>query len=132
MTSTEIVQRFFDDFARLDVDAILDHFTDDGVYHDMPVPGDPAVGKDAIRAKIEYLAPVDHMTFDIARMVEDADTVLAERVETWHFGTGETVTLPVMCTIELRDGKIAAWREYWDFQTLMSALPQSFLDSLPL
>jgi limonene-1,2-epoxide hydrolase len=132
MSSTEIVQRFFDDFARLDVDAILEHFTEDAVYHDIPVPTDPAVGRAAIRTKLDYLAPVDHMVFDISNMVADGDTVLAERVETWHFRTGETVALPVMCTIEVRDGKVAVWREYWDFQTLMSQLPQSFLDSLPI
>jgi limonene-1,2-epoxide hydrolase len=132
VTSTEIVQRFFEDFATLDVDAILEHFTDDAIYHDIPVPNDPAVGKAAIRTKLEYLAPVDHMDFAFAGMVADGHTVMAERVETWHFTTGEEVALPVMCTIEVRDGKIAIWREYWDFQTLMSGLPASFIESLPL
>jgi limonene-1,2-epoxide hydrolase len=132
VTSLEIVQRFFDDFEKLDVDAILEHFTDDAIYHDIPVPNDPAVGKAAIKVKLDYLAPVDHMVFDIAAMVADGDRVMVERVETWHFQTGETVALPVMCTIEVRGGKIAIWREYWDFQTLMSGLPASFIESLPL
>ena len=33
---------------------------------------------------------------------------------------GKTIALPVAGVFELRDGKIAAWRDYFDLQTFMT------------
>ena len=46
-------------------------------------------------------------------VVADGDVVLTERVDTFQMGD-KTVALEVMGTFELRDGKIAAWRDYFD------------------
>jgi limonene-1,2-epoxide hydrolase len=35
-----------------------------------------------------------------------------------------------MCTIELVDGKIAAWREYWNNDELMSQMPPEFFEGV--
>jgi limonene-1,2-epoxide hydrolase len=51
--------------------------------------------------------------FDVKHIVADGDVVLTERVDTFEIG-GRTITLPVMGTFEVRDGKIAAWRDYFD------------------
>ena len=58
------------------------------------------------------------------------DTVLVERTETWHFPSGATPTLRVMCTIELDDDKIAAWREYLNGEELMSQMPPEFFEGI--
>ena len=39
--------------------------------------------------------------------------VLTERVDTFTIG-GAVAPLPVMGTFEIRDGKICAWRDYFD------------------
>ena len=53
-----------------------------------------------------------------------------ERTETWHFPSGAAPTLRVMCTIELDDDKIAAWREYWNGDELMSQMPPEFFEGI--
>ena len=35
-----------------------------------------------------------------------------------------------MCTIELDDNKIAAWREYWNGEELMSQMPPEFFEGV--
>ena len=93
--------------------AILDAFTDDAVYHNIPMQ--PAVGKPAIAALLKFILAqaADSVMFEIKHIVADGDVVLTERVDT--FTTGDRkIALDVMGTFELRDGKIAAWRDYFD------------------
>jgi limonene-1,2-epoxide hydrolase len=49
-------------------------------------------------------------------MAEECDYRMAERAE--HFtrrdGTREPFVLPVMGVFELRDGKVVAWRDYFE------------------
>jgi hypothetical protein len=35
-----------------------------------------------------------------------------------------------MCAIELDDGRIAAWREYWNGEELMSQMPPEFFEGV--
>jgi limonene-1,2-epoxide hydrolase len=133
LSDVEIVEAFFDAVYRLDFDAALEFFTDDATYHDLPVPTDPAVGKAAIRRKLDFMIAggVTSMGYAIHHIaVTGADAVLVERTETWHFPSGAAPTLRVMCTIELRDDKIAAWREYWNGEELMSQMPPEFFEGI--
>ena len=41
------------------------------------------------------------------------NVVLTERIDTFHVGD-IVAPLPVMGTFEIRDGKISAWRDYFD------------------
>lgn len=108
----QVVREFCAAWEARDQQKILDAFTDDGVYHNMPMA--PATGKDAIKALLGMiLAPASSVKFEIKHIVVDGDVVLTERVDTFEMG-GKTVTLEVMGTFEVRDGKIAAWRDYFD------------------
>ena len=55
---------------------------------------------------------------------------VTEHAETWHWPTGERVTLPFVSVQRIRDEKILVCRDYWDYQTLMAAAPQSWHDRL--
>ena len=108
----QIVRDFCAAWEAMDQPRILDAFTDDAVYHNMPMP--PAAGKDAIKALLGLiLAPAKSVKFEIKKIVAEGDIVLTERVDTFLMGD-KTVALDVMGTFELRDGKIAAWRDYFD------------------
>jgi limonene-1,2-epoxide hydrolase len=108
----QIVRDFCAAWEARDQQRILDAFTDDAVYHNMPMP--PAAGKDAIKGLLTViLAPAQSVKFDIKHIVADGDVVLTERLDTFQMGD-KTVALEVMGTFELRDGKIAAWRDYFD------------------
>jgi limonene-1,2-epoxide hydrolase len=117
----DLVQQFCDEFGKgLDVDKILDYMTDDCVYHNIPL--DPAVGKDAIRAVFAmFTTGVEKIEFIMKNISGSGNTVLTERVDIFVL-PHVTVELPVMGTFEVRDGKIAAWRDYFDLNQYMSQL----------
>lgn len=109
----QTVRDFCDAWEQRDKEAILEAFTDDAVYHNMPMQ--PATGKVQIAALLDFILPqgADGIRFEIKHIVGDGDIVLTERTDT--FTTGERkITLDVMGVFELRDGKIAAWRDYFD------------------
>ena len=109
----QVVLDFCKAWERLDKPAILDAFTDDAVYHNMPMA--PATGKEAIGQLLTMILSqaADGVRFEIRNIVADGDVVLTERVDTFTLGE-KKIKLDVMGTFELRDGKIAAWRDYFD------------------
>ena len=107
-----LIQRFCAAWASADIPKIVDFFTDEAVYHNMPIQ--PVQGKDAIKGLIEqFMAPFERAKFEITHIVADGDVVLTERVDRF-FGSGKTVELLLMGIFEIQDGKIAAWRDYFD------------------
>ncbi|MEY2433345.1 MAG: limonene,2-epoxide hydrolase [Acidimicrobiaceae bacterium] len=119
----DVVQEFCDTWAKGDLDAIMEFFTDDAVYHNIPVA--PVTGRDAIRDTINgFSAGVDSVEFRVLNISAAGSVVLTERVDAFITPT-VTIELPVMGTFEVVDGKIAAWRDYFDLNQFMSQLPQS-------
>jgi limonene-1,2-epoxide hydrolase len=116
----ELVQRFCDAWADGDVDALVAFFTDDAVYHNIPIS--PVTGKDAIKTTIEgFTAGVEKIEFRVNAIAADGDVVLTERVDVFTT-PDKVIELPVMGTFETREGKIAAWRDYFDLNQFMSQL----------
>jgi limonene-1,2-epoxide hydrolase len=107
-----VVRDMCNTFSHHDAEALRQFFTDDVVYHNIPM--DPAVGIDAAIAFIDgFFAMCDHMVIETIHLAVRDNVVLTERVDT--FTIGETVAaLPLMGTFEIRDGKISAWRDYFD------------------
>jgi limonene-1,2-epoxide hydrolase len=139
----DVVQRFCAAWADGDLDAIMAFFTDDAVYHNIPIA--PVEGKDAIRSTIAgFTAPlvadasagssggrsakpssswgVGKLEFRVDNIAGDGNVVLTERVDVFSM-PGATIELPVMGTFEIRDGRIAAWRDYFDMNQFMSQMP---------
>jgi limonene-1,2-epoxide hydrolase len=116
----DVVRRFCAAWADGDLDALLDYFTDDAVYHNIPI--DPVTGREAIRTMVTgFTAGVDKVEFRVDHIAATGNVVLTERVDFFH--TGErTIALPVMGTFEVVDGKIAKWRDYFDLNQFMSQL----------
>jgi limonene-1,2-epoxide hydrolase len=107
-----VVRQFCDAFEKHDAQILRPYFTDDVVYHNIPM--DPAQGIDATIAFIEgFFGMCDAMTIETTHLAVRDNVVLTERIDT--FTVGEiTAALPVMGTFELRGDKIAAWRDYFD------------------
>src|SRR5207253_3241971 len=122
--AVDVVRRFCDEWAKgPDLDALLDYFTDDAVYHNIPVA--PVSGRDAIRSTIEmFTGGVRRIEFRMLNIAADDGIVLTERVDVFVL-PNVTIELPVMGTFEVRDGKIAAWRDYFDLNQYMTQLSGS-------
>ena len=110
-----VVREFCAAFARRDIDELLGYFTDDAVYHNMPMA--PVTGKDGIREVLNLFLPSSSaVRFDVLHTAVRGDVVMNERVDRFTMGDREVV-LPVAGVFEVRDGRIAAWRDYFDFAT---------------
>ena len=100
-------------------------FGDDAVYTNIPIDP-PNRGKEAIRKTIEgFLGMAQAIEFVVHHSAEDprAGIVMNERTDRFRIGD-KWVEARVMGVFELRGGKIAAWRDYFDlaeFQSQMSA-----------
>jgi limonene-1,2-epoxide hydrolase len=91
-------------------------FDDDAVYHNIPMQ--PARGKDAIRAVINSFLPMAQaVEFKVFKSAADGNLVFNERMDIFDLGGGKKVQIPVAGVFETRNGKIAAWRDYFDLQT---------------
>jgi limonene-1,2-epoxide hydrolase len=117
---TDTVRNFCAAWSRLDVEEVMAFFTADAVYHNMPIA--PAVGRDAVRATIEsFLKGWQRAEFELLNIAATGDTVFTERVDRIDAG-GKHADLPVAGVFEVVDGKIRAWRDYFDLATYTRAM----------
>ena len=119
-TPIELVRRFCAVWSSVNPDEIAEFFTDDAVYHNIPM--DPITGRDAIQTFIAgFAGGAKQINFRVNNIVADGDVVLTERVDVFELPNGK-VELPVMGTFEVKDGKIAAWRDYFDMKQFMDQM----------
>jgi len=113
-TNSDIIHGFMQAWNSLDVDAVMDHFTEDAAYANVPM-GPPHVGKAAIREFIDsFMGATTDINFTVHHQVEGADgIVMNERTDVLQMND-RRIELPVVGVFEFRDGKISAWRDYFD------------------
>ena len=117
-----LIRDFIDACNANDVERVMTFFTDDCVYHNVPM--DPVTGPDAIRGVLTgfmgMASEIDWVVHNIAE--SSGGTVLTERTDRFLIGE-KWLELPVMGTFDLRDGKICGWRDYFDMQQFQRQLP---------
>ena len=87
----------------------------------MPLP--PVHGTAAVRETLEaLLALCTDSEWVVHRELVSGDLVMNERTDRFEMG-GKWVDLPVAGVFELRDGRIALWRDYFDLPTIMNEMP---------
>jgi limonene-1,2-epoxide hydrolase len=124
MNNSEIISAFCETWSSLDIDAIMDFFAEDAVYHNIPMDP-PNEGKAMIRGVIEmFMSDPKAVEFKVHHQAENAQgVVMNERTDSFHIGD-TTIVMRVMGVFELADGKITAWRDYFDMNQYLSQLPQ--------
>jgi limonene-1,2-epoxide hydrolase len=120
MSNSTIVTDFMRAWEAKDIDRIMSFFAPNAVYHNMPMP--KLVGTKAIR---EFIAPfagtAEHVVFQVLHQAEAADgTVLNERVDRISMKDGQKIVAEVMGVFELENGKITAWRDYFDMKAMQA------------
>lgn|SRR5690606_8967992 len=112
-TNARIVADFCAAWSALDAARLGEFLTDDIIYHNIPV--DPLVGRDTVIGMWQmFFEAIEQVEFEMLHIVDKGDVVLTERVDRFRMKSGKICDLPVMGTFELRDGKIAQWRDYYD------------------
>jgi limonene-1,2-epoxide hydrolase len=99
-------------------------FTEDAVYHN--IPQDPVIGRENIATTIaSVLRPgppgIESIDFRLVNIAANGPIVLTERVDVFTLA-GKSFELPVMGTFEISDGKISAWRDYFDLNQFISRM----------
>jgi len=119
MTPIEIVTDFCAAFDRLDWNRIHALLADGIVYHNIPM--EPVHGLEAFKAA--YAAfPVSEARFEIHHIAASADVVLTERTDRFLLA-GKPIVIRVMGVFEIRDDKIAVWRDYFDLAQFAGQMP---------
>jgi limonene-1,2-epoxide hydrolase len=113
-----MIRAFIAAWERRDTEYIIDSFTDDAVYHSIPLT--PIVGKEAIREFVTGFADVAPGRLEIRHQIASADVVMNERVD-YITLNGSPVVLPICGVFEIQGGRIKAWREYFDLTPAKAA-----------
>jgi len=106
-------------WERRDTRFIVDHFTDDAVYHAIPLR--PISGKAALEAWVATFEDVPPGRLAIRNQVVGDDVVMNERTDRITI-EGTEVTLPICAVFEIEEGRVKAWREYFDLAALRVSL----------
>ena len=119
-TNADIIRSFVESWSRLDADELVSFFTEDGIYHNMPAS--PVSGTENLRAFISgFISPWTDTDWELLNLCESGDLVFAERIDRTTAGDKQ-VDLPCCGVFEMREGKIAVWRDYFDMQTYLQAM----------
>jgi len=121
-SNAEVVRGLIDAFNANDLERVLACFADDAVYHNIPVA--PVQGTAAIRAVIAgFLGMATEVDWIVHQLAETPEgVVLTERTDRFRIG-GKWIALPVMGAFAVRDGRITAWRDYFDMKQFQDQLP---------
>ena len=121
----ELVRRFCgawsNDMAAGDLAAFL---TDDAVYDNIPMA--PVTGRDEIAKNIASVirpGPPGIMSIDfrVINIAANGPVVMTERVDVFTL-PDRSFELQVMGTFEVSDGRISAWRDYFDLGQFTSKM----------
>jgi len=113
-------QKMVDAWNRLDWEAVYALFSPDAVMHSMMM--EPIVGREAIRQRFTGFTPgLERIELQLAHMGIVDDVVVMERVDDFVY-KGKHSRVPVAGVLEINNGFVTEWREYYDHAMLAEAL----------
>ena len=116
----KVLKDFFERFEKRDLDGLMSLWAPDAVYHNIPVA--PLEGVEAIRKIMAgFFEIMTRAEFEWISIGSTGDLVFTERVDKFWFTNGKSVALPVAGVHEVRNGKIVAFRDYFDLSTFEDA-----------
>jgi ketosteroid isomerase-like protein len=131
-TNRKIVEQLWQLLYEKNFDGVGALFAADGEYTDMPTPADDvARGPAQIAARLRLgLEPLSGIRHEVRALVAEGGTVVTEHVEIWDWPSGEHAELPFVSMMQLRDGQIVRWWDYWDLATLMNNAPPWWVEHI--
>jgi limonene-1,2-epoxide hydrolase len=113
MQAEDVVNQFCAAFSAGDLDGAMRYIADDCVYHNIPL--EPVVGAEAIRQTIAFFFSVlGTIRLETLHQVAHGPLVMNERLDHFSPPQGKPYSLPVAGVFEVHDGRIRAWRDYFD------------------
>lgn len=113
-----VVHEMIAAWNRVDFQAVADLFTEDGILHSIML--EPKVGRETIRKHLTTLRsaqPGSRIDIDIQHIGVIDGLVFTERLDNL-FIEGKAGQVPTIGIMEIKDGKVHHWREFYDLQTM--------------
>jgi limonene-1,2-epoxide hydrolase len=119
----DVVRAFLVAMEKLDYDTALSLVSEDCEYANVPLS--MVRGPGGIRSVLEpFFAPTLENQWVVRAIAADGPLVFVERLDR-HRLPGGWAELPVVGVWEVREGRITAWRDYFDLRTLETALARN-------
>ncbi|KMS57740.1 limonene-1,2-epoxide hydrolase [Sphingobium cupriresistens LL01] len=117
-----MVLEFLDHWESCNIDVLLGYFAEGASYIDMPLP--PRHGKDQIRIYLDTVFSAFSVRIETLNIASRDSVIFTERVDYLQSNADPSVVVPLPVTgvMEVRDGKIVAWRDYLDLRTAEEGL----------
>jgi limonene-1,2-epoxide hydrolase len=115
--SQQAVRRICEHWNELTLEDFKALMTPDCVYANVPMPHLECVGPEqAHKALSAFADRLGWAELSLINIRGDREVVLTERIERFRTKANPDaiIELPVMGAFELRDGRIAHWRDYFD------------------
>lgn len=128
-----VVEAFWEALGRRDFDDVGSRMSERGHYVDVPVidADEGAYGPAETAARLRLgLEPLLGYQLNPGPIVASGDMAVTEHSEQWTWKSGETVLLRFASVMEIRDGKIDRWWDYFDLSTLMNAAPAEWIEHI--
>lgn len=116
MTPLETLQAVCEAWNRLDIEALVALFAEDGLFEDPLVEDGSVTGPDAVReASGAGMAALSECEVTISKGLEQGELGICEGLFRSKLAdTGGAFDFPFVMVVELRDGKIGRLSEYFD------------------
>ena len=116
----QIALAFFESMEQMDFETGLKLVSEEVEY--INGPAEAVKGHSGIRETLEpFFAPILENDFVIERTAATDNVVFVQRLDRHRMAEG-WFELPVTAAMEVKDGKITYWREYFDLSTIQTAM----------
>lgn len=127
----ELAEKLWHCLTSKDYEVLRSLFTEDAAYTDVATPEDDvARGGQEVVMRLRLAFDGVDITNSSRNVVAGDEAVMVERVETWHWRTGERLDLPIASVVEVSGDKISRWVDYWDMQTFLNSAPAWWLEQV--
>ena len=120
-TMSQTYKDSLDAWGRGDVEGMFEPYAEDVVWYPnrsmRPVHGKPAM-REFIK---KFGAGMSNPLYTQTLMIESGNMLFVEGTESYT-KNGRQVSVPYAGVVEFRDGKIVAWRDYFDLKSLEKQL----------
>jgi limonene-1,2-epoxide hydrolase len=113
-TPIDIAQLFFAHWSANRIDDALAMLSDNVLYDNVPFPD--IVGRAGVEQfhKGFGIGSTFVVDWQVTHIAAAGNVVLNERIDIFRHKDGGLITLPVMGTLTVVDGRITVWRDYFD------------------
>ena len=114
MSPLETAKTFFAHWSANRIEEALAMLTEDVLYDNVPLPD--IVGRENVRKfNADFgIGTAFKVDWQVTQIAASGNVVLNERIDIFTHESGGQITLPVMGTLTVENGRITVWRDYFD------------------